>query len=114
MLTMKPNTNDEHKLEKLDSNCVPEQFNDCFSCRIAMIEQGYAKALDDVEKILKEMTKKYKTKDCISDCCKSCRVCITNYLIAKLSHSQQDTSRTTKTQNETADTHIPKLAKESK
>ena len=77
-------------------------------------EQGYAKALDDVTKILNELCLKCPIQDDKECWCKPLEIALKE--IAKLNHSQQDKQdRQCLNQHSSggsADTHIPKLAKE--
>ena len=129
---MKPNTNDEHsreqELEKENKYIIPaeEYLNEKFPkgknkfrgqamvllalAKQEAIKQGYAKALDDVKKIIYDMKHNLladnMTKEELCDSIKE--------QIAKLSHSQQEQKSELGKANSglrlqsPADTHIPK------
>ena len=54
---MKPNTNDEHEFDKRDRK-IDADFNQAI---------GYAKALNDVEKIIDKINKKYRSCLAVTD-----------------------------------------------
>ena len=102
---MKPNTsNDEHEFDKRDRK-IDADFNQAI---------GYAKALDDVEKIIQT----FNFKLYIADDGTFMYSAMKKALIAKLSHSQQVTDKQNRmlksssdASQKTADTHIPKESK---